>query len=59
MHMAAQNGHSEVVQLLCGQGTDKDKAMQDGGTPMYRASQEGPSEVVRLSERVLSWAMCV
>ena len=45
---ASQNGHLEVVQLLCEAGADKDKAGQDGATALMAVSQNGDFEMARL-----------
>ena len=45
---AASKGHVEVVQLLLSAGADKDKAANDGWTPLIEAANEGHVETVRL-----------
>ena len=45
---AAYGGHVETVQLLLSAGADKDKADNDGKTPLIRAAGEGHIETVRL-----------
>ena len=39
--LASQNGHQQVVQLLCEAGADKDKAAKDGDTALMLASANG------------------
>ena len=46
--VASQNGHVEVVRLLCDGGAAKDQAMNDGATPLSMASYKGHAEVVNL-----------
>ena len=46
--LASEEGHLEVVRLLCEAGADKDKADEGGFTPLFAASLEGHLEVVRL-----------
>ena len=46
--LASDNGHPEVVRLLCEAGADKDKTGDRGATPLMRASDNGHLEVVRL-----------
>ena len=46
--LASDNGHLEVVRLLCEAGADKDKAMHDGGTALIGASYNGHLDVARL-----------
>ena len=48
LYAASQNGHLEVVRLLCEAGADKDKANQNGTSPLFIASMNGHLEVVRL-----------
>ena len=48
MFIASLEGHLEVVRLLIEAGADKDKANDDGTTPLYVASINGHLEVVRL-----------
>lgn len=48
MLVASDNGHLEVVRLLCEEGADKEKAVQDGTTPLLVASKNGHLEVVHL-----------
>ena len=46
-HIAAQNGHSKVVQTLIENGADTDKAKAvDGAKPVFIAAQHGHKEVV-------------
>ena len=42
------HGHLEVTRLLLEANADKDKAMNDGATPLFIASQEGQLEVAQL-----------
>jgi hypothetical protein len=46
--MASENGHPEVVQLLCEAGADMDKADNDGFTALILASQRGHKAVAQL-----------
>ena len=46
--MASYQGHVEVVKVLLEARADKDKATDDGATPLYVASQEGHVDVVRV-----------
>ena len=49
MYIAAQNGHSSVVELLLkADGVDVNKGIEDGATPLFIAAQEGHSSVVEL-----------
>ena len=41
LFVASQEGHVEVMKLLCDAGAAKDQAMDDGVTPLYMASQNG------------------
>ena len=41
-----KNGHLEVVQFLVGAGADKEKAVQDGATPLFIAADQGQLDVV-------------
>ena len=40
-------GHVDVVRVLLEGGADIDKAIDDGATPLFIASQQGHVEVVR------------
>ena len=44
--IAAQNGHLDVVRHLVEAGADKDKADNQGTTPLYVAAQNGHLDVV-------------
>ena len=46
--VASENGHLDVVQLLCEAGANKDKADDHGFTALMQASVTGHLEVVRL-----------
>ena len=46
--MAAQNGHADVAKLLMGAGAYRDKAKNDGQTPLSKAKQKGHTEIVKL-----------
>ena len=48
IHLAAMNGHSDVVRLLLEAGADKDAAMQHGTTALHPAAANGHSDVARL-----------
>ena len=49
LHLAAKNGHLEVVRLLIEAGVDINKARtNDGATPLHIATQKGHVEVVSL-----------
>ena len=47
MHAAVTRGRVAVVQYLAEQGADKDKANDDGVTPLYGATQYGHFTVVQ------------
>ena len=47
VHVAAQNGHEEVVRFLIEARADVQQADDDGASPVYIAWQEGHEEVVR------------
>ena len=42
------HGHLEVTRLLLEANADKDKAMNDGATPLFVAAQDAQLEVARL-----------
>ena len=46
--MAWQEGHLDIVLLLLEANADKDKAANNGETPLVMASQNGHVEVARL-----------
>ena len=48
IHMAANNGHLDVVRLLLEARTDKDAALQNGATALHIASERGHLDVARL-----------
>ena len=48
LHLAAQGGHAEVVQLLLGAGSAVDAQTSAGATVLHIAAQEGYIEVVQL-----------
>ena len=48
LFIAAQNGHTNVVQLLLTWGHDVNYKRNDDTTPLWIASQMGHLEVVRL-----------
>ena len=48
LHIAAREGHLEVVRLLLQAGADKDASNGDGLTALHFAARPGHSEVVRL-----------
>ena len=39
LHVAAKNGHYEMVQVLLGQGSDYTTADKEGWTPLHGAAQ--------------------
>ena len=43
-----KKGQLEVVRLLLEANADKDKAFEDGATPLFVAAENGQLEVVRL-----------
>ena len=47
LHLAAANGHQDVVCVLLESGAEKDKADNKGCTPIFIASANGHEEVVR------------
>ena len=47
LHVAAAEGHEEVVRQLLAACFDKDKANDGGMTPLFCAAQEGHEGVVR------------
>ena len=48
--MAAQEGHADCLRLLLEAGCDKDKAREDGGTPVSIAAHNGHVACLRLLE---------
>lgn len=47
MTIAAQNGHSEIVELFVAHGADVNGAIDNGATPLYIATQKAHSNIVR------------
>lgn len=47
LYIAAQEGHSEVVDLLLSRSADIECVFRDGYTPLYIAAQNGRVEVVK------------
>eukprot|EP00968_Pinguiococcus_pyrenoidosus_P006892 scaffold455_cov160-Pinguiococcus_pyrenoidosus.AAC.3 len=47
LHIAAENGHVEVVQALLDRGADKEAVDNDGWTPLHISAQNGHREVVQ------------
>ena len=47
MFFAAGRGQLEVARLLLESKADKDKAKNDGATPLFIAAQEGQLEVAQ------------
>merc|ERR1712167_529619 len=45
--MGCQEGHLGIVKYLCEAGADKDKAADDGATPLYISCEEGHLEIVK------------
>jgi ankyrin len=48
LHLAAKNGHREVVAVLLDHGAPMDQIRQDGVTPLFLAAQEGRRDIVAL-----------
>ena len=49
MYIAAQEGHTSVVELLLkADGVDVNKGREDGATPLFIAAFQGHSSVVEL-----------
>ena len=48
LFLAAQNGHSNIVQLLLTHGVVVDQERRDGATPLWISSQMGHQDCVRL-----------
>jgi ankyrin repeat protein len=48
LHLASQNGHVEVVQVLLECGADSSAQNKDGSTPLHWASLSGHVEVVQV-----------
>ena len=46
LHIAAQEGHGEIVSGLVAAGADVNAARQDGSTPLYIAAQNGCFDAV-------------
>jgi len=47
LHVSSQNGHADLVELLCKAKALMDRRMPDGATPMYMAAQGGRCNVLR------------
>ena len=47
-HLAAKNGHLDVMRLLLEAGADKDAATQNGYTALHFAAEQGHLDVMRL-----------
>lgn len=47
LYIAAQEGHSEVVEQLLSRSADIECVFRDGYTPLYIAAQNGRVEVVK------------
>ena len=48
LHLAAKNGHTDVVEFLLDEGVDPNRADRGGWSPMYIAAGMGHEEVVKL-----------
>ena len=48
LHMAADEGHKDEVQLLLDKGADPNKANVHGWTPLHNAANKGHKDVVQL-----------
>jgi hypothetical protein len=48
LHIATQNGHEAIVRTLIVAGTDVNKAMDNGVTPLYISAQNGHKTVVQV-----------
>lgn len=48
LHLAAKNGHREVVAFLVDHGAAMDQPRQDGVTPLFLAAQAGRRDIVAL-----------
>jgi hypothetical protein len=56
LHIAAQNGHLEIVKALIDSQADVNKACTNGATPLYIAAQHGRLEVIKaLSQKRLDF----
>ncbi|KAI9782558.1 MAG: hypothetical protein M1839_004802 [Geoglossum umbratile] len=47
LHVAARDGHHQIVQLLISEGANKEARAVDSRTPLHVAASRGKSEVVR------------
>ncbi|AVP87969.1 hypothetical protein phytr_10410 [Candidatus Phycorickettsia trachydisci] len=48
LHLAAENGRTEVVKLLLAKGADKQAQDKDGHTPLELAEKNGNPEIIQL-----------
>ena len=48
LHVAAQNGHKDVANLLLDNNADVSASRKDSTTPLYLAAQTGHTDVVKL-----------
>ena len=48
MHLAAQDGHVIVVEILLAAGANKDATDEDGWTPMHLAAGHGHAVIVEI-----------
>ena len=54
LYIASEKNHLHVVRYLVEQGADKEKADNDGATPLMAAAFNGHAAVVRLLQQSFS-----